>query len=755
MPSAVAAWTSAAVCLGLPGAGAIAVGMALVAGALLSVWRSRQAMAVVLIVAAAAALAAGLRVAHASAGTVPELAEAAAVVSADVVVGGDPRLIDATFGRQVVAEGAARSVTARGRTVLGRAPVLLLAPEDSGLLDVPLGATVRVVGRLATSDGVDLSALLLVSRVERVVQEPAWWWTAAGAVRAGVDRGVDGRGQPGELVPALVVGDDSGLAPELSDDFRASGLTHLLAVSGTNLTLVLSAVLLAARTVGVRGRGLTVVGVLGAVGFVLLARPEPSVVRAAAMGLVALAGLTAGDSRRGLRALSVAVLVLVLIDPWLARSVGFLLSALATAAILVLAPPWRDALLGWLPRWAAEAVAVPTAAQLVCTPVVAAISGQASVVAVLANVAAAPAVGPATVLGLLAGLVATALPRLGELLGWTAVAPAWWIVTVARLSARLPGAVVEWGTSLPALAGLAGLCALVGLVVHWGLRRRAAAIAVAVLLVVAVLRPLPSPGWPPSGWVFVACDVGQGDALVVPTGETSALVVDAGPDPAEVQDCLADLGIGSVTALVVTHLHADHVDGIRGVLGALPVAQLQVGPVRTPSESWAAVSAAAAAADVPIRTVAAGSGFSAGAVDWRVLAPPVTTRPDLSDDAGEGSPVNDASVVLLVEVGGVRLLLTGDVEPTGQQALLRTGVDLHADVLKVPHHGSQRQDPSFLAAVGAPLSVVSVGADNGYGHPAPALLAHLGTGADQVARTDQHGDVAVVVDDGQLGWVAR
>ncbi|MDQ3104023.1 MAG: MBL fold metallo-hydrolase, partial [Actinomycetota bacterium] len=359
------------------------------------------------------------------------------------------------------------------------------------------------------------------------------------------------------------------------------------------------------------------------------------------------------------------------------------------------------------------------------------------------------------VLGLLAGLVATAWPRLGELLGWTAVAPAWWIVTVARLSARLPGAVVEWGTSLPALAGLAGLCALVGLVVHWGLRRRAAAIAVAVLLVVAVLRPLPSPGWPPPGWVFVACDVGQGDALVVPTGETSALVVDAGPDPAEVQDCLADLAIGSVAALVVTHLHADHVDGIRGVLGALPVAQLQVGPVRTPRESWAAVSAAAAAADVPIRTVAAGSGFSAGAVDWRVLAPPVTTHPDLSDDAGEGSPVNDASVVLLVEVGGVRLLLTGDVEPTGQQALLRTGVDLHADVLKVPHHGSQRQDPSFLAAVGAPLSVVSVGADNGYGHPAPALLAHLGTGADQVARTDQHGDVAVVVDDGQLGWVAR
>ena len=160
-----------------------------------------------------------------------------------------------------------------------------------------------------------------------------------------------------------------------SDAFRTSGLTHLLAVSGTNLTLVVGCLLLLARWAGVRARGLVVVGALGVVGFVLLARTEPSVVRAAAMGTVGLIGMGHHGRRRGTRALGAAVLLLLLFDPWLALSLGFALSALATAGILWLAPGWRDRLMRWLPRWVAEAVSVPLAAQIACTPLVAAISG--------------------------------------------------------------------------------------------------------------------------------------------------------------------------------------------------------------------------------------------------------------------------------------------------------------------------------------------------------------------------------------------
>ncbi len=753
---AVAAWSSAACCLGLPSHGALAVGGLLLVGAVVGVRGHRHLVALVLVAAAAAALAAGLRVAHSQAGLVPALAADGVVVEAEVTLAGDPRIVDSAFDEQVVVEADAVTVTGRGTTVDGRAPVLLLAGTETGVAELALGTTVRVVARLAPSDSADLAALLLVSRVEDVSSDPAWWWTVAGGVRAGVDRATADHGQPGELVPGLVVGDDSGLSTETTEEFRTSGLTHLLAVSGTNLTLVLGALLLGARLVGVRGRGLVVVGVLGAVGFVLLARPEPSVVRAAAMGLVALAGLTSGDRRRGLRALCVAVLVLVLLDPWLSRSVGFALSALATAAILVIAPPWRDALARWLPRWAAEAVAVPMAAQLACTPLVAAISGQASLVAVLANVLVAPAVGPATVLGLVAGLAEVAWMPLGRLVGWLAVLPAGWVVAVASVAAGLPGAAVEWGTSATALVVLTLVCAALGLGARWLLRRRWLSLSVAALLMVTVLRPLPSPGWPPDGWVLVACDVGQGDALVVATGGDTALVVDVGPDPTAVRGCLSDLDVRSVSAVLLTHLHADHVDGLAGVLDAVPVGEVQVSPVRSPSDAWADVELLAGAAGVPVRTVAAGSTGAFGAADWQVLSPSATTDPATTDDGGgEGSAVNDASLVLAVEVGGVRLLLTGDVEPAGQVELVRAGADLAADVLKVPHHGSAGQDAGFLEAVDPALAVVSVGTDNTYGHPAPGLLTLLEAGGADVARTDVDGDVAVVSDGDDVTWTTR
>ena len=215
-------------------------------------------------------------------------------------------------------------------------------------------------------------------------------------------------------MPASSSGDDSGLDPALADDFRTTGLTHLLAVSGTNLTLLVGFVLVVARWVGVRGRWTYAVAAFGIVGFVLIARTEPSVVRAAAMGTVALVGMGSNGRERGSRCLGVAVLGLLLVVPGLAVSAGFALSVLATGGILFLAPAWRDALRTWLPRWAAEAVAVPLAAQVACTPVVTALSGQISLVAVLANLLAAPAIAPATVLGLAGGLVGLVWTPLGQ-----------------------------------------------------------------------------------------------------------------------------------------------------------------------------------------------------------------------------------------------------------------------------------------------------------------------------------------------------
>ena len=409
---------------------------------------------------------------------------------------------------------------------------------------------------------------MLAARGEPVaIADPDPWWRAAEAVRAALRASV--RERPDDqraLVPALVVGDDARMDAALVDDFRTTGLTHLTAVSGTNLTLLVGFVLVLARWLGVRGRGLRAVALLGIGGFLLLARAEPSVVRAAAMGTVALVGLGSNGLRRGTRALGVAVVVLLVTDPWLASSVGFALSVLATAGILLLAPPWRDALARWLPRWAAEAIAVPAAAQLACTPVVAAISGQVSLVAVVANLVVAPAVAPATVLGLGAALTGVCGGRRARC--WARSRPgaspgSCWS------RASVPGCPGRRSTGVPAplaLGVLTGLCVGVAWLAPRVLRHPVSGLAGSGLLVVCVVSAPPTPGWPPDGWVLAACDVGQGDALVVRVGEGRGLVVDAGPDPAAVDGCLRRLDVVEVPVLVLTHFHADHVDGLRGVL---------------------------------------------------------------------------------------------------------------------------------------------------------------------------------------------
>ena len=456
-------------------------------------------------------------------------------------------------------------VEGRGARYRVRAPVLVIAGSDwAGL---PLGSTVRFAGRLSSAADEDLAGVLTVRGPPEVVHGPGRVLDVVRRVRASIREAVAPLApKPRALVPALVDGDDGRLPRSVQDDFRTAGLTHLLAVSGTNLTLIVGFVLLVARWAGVRARGLVVVGLAGVVGFVLLARGEPSVLRAAVMGSVALLGMGTHGRRRGFRALGVAVLVLVLLDPWLARSVGFALSVSATAGILVLAPPWRDALGRWMPRPVAEAVSVPLAAQLACTPLVAAISGQVSLVAVGANVLAAPVVGPATVLGLLGGLVCLFWPWAGHLLARPAGWCADWIIAVAGHAGGLPAAALAWSSGVPAVAVLTVACAAVALLLAEVLSRRGLSLGLAAVVLVAVTVRWPTPGWPPDGWVLVACDVGQGDALVLRADGGRAVVVDAGPDPGLVDACLRRLHVVSVPLVVLTHFHADHVDGLAGVL---------------------------------------------------------------------------------------------------------------------------------------------------------------------------------------------
>lgn len=701
------------------------------------------------------ATATAARVAVRDAAPVRALVAARPLVTADLVVRDDPRPIRGVAGRPatlLLRADLIRLTDAEGHRLTGPVRGLVLATDPAWRTVLP-GQRATARGRLAAPRGGDLTAAVLTAAGPPTRHgRPPWAQRAAGVLRAGLQRACEPLpDEPGGLLPGLVVGDTSRLPPAVEEDFRTTGMTHLNAVSGSNVAIIVGAVLLLARWARAGPRTAAGLCVLALVGFVILVRPSPSVVRAAAMGGIGLAALAAGRSRAALPALAAAVTVLVLVDPELAGNPGFTLSVCATGGLLLLAPGWRDALRRrGVPAGLAEALAVPGAAQLACGPVIAGLSGTVSLVAVPANLLAVPAVAPATVLGVAAAVVSPVWPAGAGLTAWLASWPARWLVLVAGQGARLPAGTVPWPGGVTGALLLAALSVALLFAVRRPLLRRLVAVgAVAVVLGTLPVRLL-APGWPPPGWVVVACAVGQGDAVVLPVAAGRAVVVDAGPDPSGVDGCLRRLGVREVPLLVVSHFHADHVGGIAGVFRGRRVADLVTPAWAEPPYGVAQVRAAARGGAAAPRTVSVGWRWRAGAVELAALGPPYPLR-------GSRSDPNNNSLVLAATVAGVRILLAGDAETEEQRALLEAGAPgtLRADVLKVAHHGSAYQDPEFLVAVRPAVALVSVGAGNDYGHPNGALLDRLRRGGARVLRTDTSGDVAAVRDGRGLAVVAR
>ncbi|MFV8189494.1 ComEC/Rec2 family competence protein [Streptomyces sp. AF1B] len=770
----------------------------------------RVSAAAVLLCVAGAAVSAGLHGADVRRGPVPQLARQYAMVIAEVEITSDPRLTrprirgDHAVPASVVMDAEVRRVEkADGTAVVTRTPVLVIVDARAGgpgseggadgsgsvaeaegktgagkgaeagdgrapasgsrspWLDLLPSTHVRIRARSAPAAvGGDRIAGVLRVRGHgppEVVTGPSGVQRFAGRLRAGLREATDGLpGDARALLPGLVVGDTSRITPELDEAFKETDLTHLLAVSGSNLTIILALLLgppgtaqraerrgLAPR-LGIPLRTTAVLGGALTLGFVVVCRPDPSVLRAAACGSVVMLALATGRRRSLIPALAAAVLLLVLYDPWLSRRYGFLLSVLATGALLTLAPRWSEALRRRrVPPRLAEGLAAAAAAQVLCAPVVAVLSARVSLVAVPCNLLAEVAVAPATVLGFAALATAPVLMPAAKALAWCASWPASWIADIARTGAALPGGGVDWPGSWSGAALLALATAAVLLVGRRLLRHPWLCAACGALLVLVVVQPPPLTrvitGWPPPGWRFAVCDVGQGDATVLAAGDGSGVVVDAGPDPTLVDHCLRTLGITRIPLVVLTHFHADHVAGLPGVLRGRSVGAIETTSFEEPADQVASVRREAAARHIPLTVATAGEERRTGSLSWRVLWPPPRPAPDPDGP-------NDASVALLVRTAGLRLLLLGDLEPPAQQALLRSpqGALLGGvDVLKVAHHGSAYQDPELIRRVAPRLALISCGEHNLYGHPAPSTVAALRAEGAVVLRTDQDGALAV------------
>jgi competence protein ComEC len=587
-------------------------------------------------------------------------------------------------------------------------------------------------------------------------------------IRARAESGL-GSGMPAreaELARGFVLGEDGGIDERTKEDFRRAGLSHLLAVSGQNVTLLalLAMPLMAALGIPLRERLVWVLGLI--VVYVPLAGAGPSIQRAGVMGAVGVLATLAGRRASRLYALLLALGITLAIDPGVAADIGWQLSFAAVTGIFLLAAPLREAITarigagGWR-RALAEGAAVTVAATLATAPLIAFHFETLSTTTLFANLLAMPAVAPAMWLGM-ASAAASQVPGLPlEALNWVNALLLGYIAQVAAWCGRPSWA--EVGVRLGGgglVASYLALATAVVLFLRLGRRRGLAAarrrgersptarfrasgarpvqLALASLAVLVLVATLVLPAGrgatagPGSGLRIEVLDVGQGDAILLQPARAPAVLVDGGPPGDDLAGKLEEAGVEGLGAAVVTHDQSDHAGGIEELLGRFPVARLVYARLgRRPIE------AARAAGAVPLRA-AAGVELRSGRLRLQVLWPPR----ELVAESLPGTDPNQLALVLLVRWQDFSMLLTADAE--AEAVPLDPGP---LDVLKVAHHGSDDAGLAALLDRTRPrLAVISVGADNSYGHPTAATLATLSRHGVRTLRTDQEGDVIVDVD---------
>ena len=585
-----------------------------------------------------------------------------------------------------------REVQIDGHTYRLHIPVRLIA-SDSEVAKLLPGQKVSATVQIVRSKEPRVAALLLATKEITVLNSPSPWAAALGRVRLGL-RQASGTGDVGSLIPGMVLGDTSLQSESFRSDMRRSGLTHLVAVSGANFAIVSAFILWCAQFLFRTMRFRIIATAFALTAFISLVRPSPSVLRAAAMAAVLLIAYATKRRSDSLPALGFAIAAVVIGDPWQGRDPGFALSVLATAGLLLLAPKIITKLDGYLPNFMAQAIAPPIAALVFCAPVIIAISGYLSPMSIFANLLAAPAVAPITVVGFVAALISPLLPRLSNLLV-TCVKPlAWWIANVA-----------DWTSSFRVLTiskGLTGFIIAILVIALICLAPRKVFIAgICLILALTYLQRFPS-----RDWQVANCDIGQGDGAVINLGNHRAILIDTGPDPELIDRCLKQLSIREIPLLILTHGHADHIAGLSGAVRGRKVGKTWFGNIRR------------------------GSTAQLGTAKIKVLWP----------DDGEHDP-NNSSIAVRIDTPDFSLFAGGDMEPLTQSVIAS---DLtRVDIYKVCHHGSAYQDESFTRALAPQVAMISVGASNSYGHPAAKTLALLEEVGAKVLRTDLNGAIAI------------
>lgn len=643
------------------------------------------------------------------------------------------------------------SIKTSQMTIQTKIPVQLFATRlVDQFLQLTPGTKIAAIGRLdPVRPGTAYAAYLTALGGLQIRAEPPRYQWLAKALRDRLGQALERTPNDAKaLVPGLALGDTRAVQPELLSAMRTSGLTHLVAVSGANVTILLALVFAAlARATRVAGAVLTLVA------FVVVVRPQPSVLRASVMGLVLLLCILGKRKTDAINALGIAVVVLVITDPMLSATYGFALSVFATAGLLVGSGKLRQILTlrlpNAIPSWLVDGLVVTLCAQCAVLPILLQLGAKFSLAAVPANLVAVPLASLTMVSGLiLTGLAVIWLP-LAQVFAWVVAIPALGIAAIARIASSASFLIVPVPSGIRgAILATAFLVLLFLCGANWSRFNPNQKSLVALSAIVATSSIWIHPNiqlrmWPPNNWLLVSCDVGQGDATVINLGNHEAIVVDVGPDPNLLDKCLTELRIKAIPLLILTHFHADHVAGLEGVFRHRKVGLIRVTELKDPPLTTKFVTSYLADKSLTAKGITAGEHLLIGQVDIRCLWPAEIIR-------GQGSDANNASIVLLASIRGHTFLLVGDVEAPAQRAITQRYHLSKIEVLKIAHHGSRNQDVQFAQQLAPEIALISVGEGNGYGHPSAETLTLYEVLGSKIYRTDHSGNLAIVESGGSL-----
>ncbi len=577
------------------------------------------------------------------------------------------------------------------------------------------------------------------------------------------------------LLTGILLGNDNGMPPELEEAFRLTGMTHIIAISGFNIA-ILVAILVRLAEPFLSRRGSVVFALVGISLYTVLVGADASVVRAALMGgIYLIANRWLGRPNFAFASLFLAGFVMTVIRPFTLWDVGFQLSFAATLSLMLYADPltqWvRRGLERWLEReWVekvmgvlSEAVILTIAAQILTLPLMIGYFGQLSLISLLANALILPVQPAVMIWGGLATLTGLVLPAVGQLFAWVAWLFLGYTVWMVRLFAAVPGAAIPLTVSAAGVVAIFGtIAALTWLskqpaeqrsriftAVRQNITQRLAVGASGVTAVLVLSWGMTQP----DGQLHIIfMNVGQGDATFIQTPSGRQILVDGGLYPSVLNDQLGrqmPFWDKEIDMLVATHPDADHVSGLVGVFDRYLVNQLITnGQSFGESPIYDEVLTAAENQKTEIRPVQAGEIIQIGdGVRLEVVHP----GPILIEENR-----NENSVSMRLVYGDFTFLFTGDAEEMGEAEMLAAKRPLTALVFKAGHHGSNSSSSlPFLQAVQPQIIIVSAGVDNRFGHPAPEMLERAAAVGAIVLRTDELGSIIVTTDGTMMSWQAE